>query len=797
MPTTESNPDGSAPVKLELDSSEEACGEVGVQISKPVEYDVIMAEIGNSEDTNQEIRDESALVKLELDSSGEGHQEISVRNLHPDGSDFRMAEVGISVEKNNGTDLKNPSCPNGLDSNVDEAQLENGSRSRSDCGGVEFVVLGVSMVEEMEKVSLVGDYGGISVVADMANGKEGDGLATTVKLKEGVKPMEDGNGVSGDTLADIGVKVVSHGIEKSATESVVAESNKDERDNDVSESNDCSKSSSSSSEEEDETDVDVDDSDDDSDHKDEEKMEIGEMEEGEIRDLDREVMGSSSGDEEEGMVAKGPIKSKSELEVLPPVPPVDVVLEPHHQILPVGVILAMMGTKVIVEGVEKHNPLNEGSILWVTETRSPLGLIDEIFGPVKNPYYIVRYNSEEDIPDGIREGTAVSFVAEFANHVLNDKTLYKKGYDASGDNDEEISDEAEFSDDEKEAEYRKMQRMAKRGKGDQKQGNREFDGLKKFQNKGKFRNNVQASSPSPVSLGPAGPHDSGMKSQEFNGRKKFQGKGKFRNNVHAPVPPSPVSLGPAGPMGGGLQSAPSQGPPLPGTFGCGGCGCSHSAEQVGDGSLPMPYMAQPVGFHGGAPHHMFLQSNAVWSNGIPLPQQHMGLANGFPMNGMPQQQQQHMGLVNGLPMNAVPHQQQPDQFHQQHQHQMFMGYPNGMPCQPQFNPGQMPPPTMAPPFGNLGVGAMPTPLVGGPGLGCFNQMPFGMNGSQNIHPCSGMGEQGLGDSSMGQLPPSGHGGVSAPQQFSLGMASNRERRQYPRGGRGKFFGGRSYQQTKQ
>ncbi|KAH7537115.1 hypothetical protein FEM48_Zijuj03G0057600 [Ziziphus jujuba var. spinosa] len=123
-------------------------------------------------------------------------------------------------------------------------------------------------------------------------------------------------------------------------------------------------------------------------------------------------------------------------EVLPLVPPVDVTLLPHHQMIPVGSVLSIVGTQVIVEGVEKHNPLNDGSILWITDSRTPLGLVDEIFGPVKNPYYVVRYNSESEVPSGIRGGTSISFVPEFASHVLNSKDITRRD-DASGANDEE------------------------------------------------------------------------------------------------------------------------------------------------------------------------------------------------------------------------------------------------------------------------------------------------------------------------------------------------------------------------
>lgn len=182
----------------------------------------------------------------------------------------------------------------------------------------------------------------------------------------------------------------------------------------------------------------------------------GELEEGEVRELDAHEFDFLSDEEEEG--PKGPIRSKHELEDLPPVPKIDVSLQPHHQMLPVGVILSVMMNRVIVEGSVRHNPLNEGSILWVAGTRSQLGLVDEIFGPVKNPFYVVRYNNEQEVPAGVEVGTSVSFVAEFASQILNDKDLYRKGYDASGDNDEELDNDFDFSDDEKEAEFRRSLR---------------------------------------------------------------------------------------------------------------------------------------------------------------------------------------------------------------------------------------------------------------------------------------------------------------------------------------------------
>lgn len=133
------------------------------------------------------------------------------------------------------------------------------------------------------------------------------------------------------------------------------------------------------------------------------------------------------------------------------------------------IIYQVLGNQVIVEGSEKHTPLDDSSILWITKTRLPLGRVDEIFGPVENPYYIVRYNSESDIPSDIPSGTLIGFVPEFVKYVLESEAR-QKGYDASGPHDEEVTEELEFSDDEKEAEYRRTLKMSKRGNSNQDPG---------------------------------------------------------------------------------------------------------------------------------------------------------------------------------------------------------------------------------------------------------------------------------------------------------------------------------------
>ncbi|KAF4360045.1 hypothetical protein F8388_021342 [Cannabis sativa] len=303
-----------------------------------------------------------------------------------------------------------------------------------------------SLIEEvMGKVTLVG-------------GSENSGMdENAVKSKtvsDDIKSeTKDGNGMEGKIMSD-----------------------KDESESSQSEGETASSSSSSSG---------CSSSDDDSSDNDVEKEEVKEKE------------------EKENMKVKA--ESKFNV-VLPSVPPVNATLEPHHQMLPVGVVLSIIGTQVIVEGIEKHSPLNDGSILWITESRSPLGMVDEIFGPVKNPYYVVRYNSESEVPAGVQAGSLISFVPEFVSHVLNNKDVYKKGYDASGANDEEVYDEAEFSDDEKEAEFKRLQKVSKRGMNDQKPMNNKNDKRKVKNRAEPWKNSKHSSPQAPTDVGHVPPN---------------------------------------------------------------------------------------------------------------------------------------------------------------------------------------------------------------------------------------------------------------------------------------------------
>ncbi|GMG98611.1 hypothetical protein Nepgr_000451 [Nepenthes gracilis] len=322
-----------------------------------------------------------------------------------------------------------------------------------------------------------------------------------------------------------------------------------------------------------------------------------------------EFLDENDGDEDddgEGVEMKGPIRSKNELKVLPPVPPVNITLQPSHQLLPVGTVSSIIGAQVIVEGLEKHNPLNEGSILWMTESRLPLGIVDEIFGPVKNPYYVVRYNSESEVPCELQQGTSISFVSEFVDHVLNDKNLYQKGYDASGKNDEELSDEVEFSDDEKEAEYRRMMKMTKRENNEQRSGSRKKN-RKNLKNRDKTITNAQPSvSPALVDSGTSQPSltqpHAGAAPSTFMNYSNHASPSGFRPVFHA-------------------------GPP---------------------GVSSFPQLTQTVG----------IPSSAVWTHGIPCQLPNAVFPYGSVMNGVPWLHQNHLQAFQTPPANMAPFQRQ-------------------------------------------------------------------------------------------------------------------------------------------
>ncbi|MED6135009.1 hypothetical protein PIB30_042263 [Stylosanthes scabra] len=482
-----------------------------------------------------------------------------------------------------------------------------------------------------------------------------------------------------------------------------------------------------------------------------------EPEEGEIIESDRD---DDDDEEEEGLLRSN--RSKNELEIVPVVNPVNVTLRPHHQMLPVGVVVSIFGAKVLVEGVESHQPLNGGSILWISERRTPLGLIDEILGPVKQPYYVVRYNSEDQVPEGIYHGALISFVPEFATVVLNSNAdLFEKGYDASGENDQE------FSDDEKEAEYMSKLRMAKRGSSDQ--------NVERRRKKGKRSPPEEPLLPTPAfPVAPAAPLYGDGQHSTFTGNPQ----GQF-----APTAPlldhgqhSPFSghtqgpFVPAAPLHdhgftGNAQGLLAPTPPLH----------DHGQHLTFSGHTQGPFVpAAPLHDHAQGPYGAttvvppFTPANAnppigIWTNAATIPQpQPAALPIGFPTNDIP-----------WFPPNSQIPQQWPLQ---------------AVPFQQQLNPNQVLPPPPATMFPGAQPNILAQQAMYPQGAWGQNQMPFGLNMNSSFpqiqHPPIYSGLQG--SSSNGFQPQTNHSLGSnsipfnhhAPHQFHPGSSADRGRRPF-------------------
>jgi len=209
-----------------------------------------------------------------------------------------------------------------------------------------------------------------------------------------------------------------------------------------------------------------------------------------------------------------PPRTKNEIAanaVPPPPPPLQVGQE--EALVAVGDVISVVGDVVVVQSLPGNEPLDEESVLCL-ETRQGMGAIEEVFGPVAAPLYAFRVptarsedsapsvsgiendevNEKDDDVDSVEKTTKSKdsnqpmdsrdipskvgrtsegkldvkvgmrvFAVVGRSRVLKTKGLYSKGYDNSGQNDEEVPDDEEFSDDELEAEAKKKRKQKKRG----------------------------------------------------------------------------------------------------------------------------------------------------------------------------------------------------------------------------------------------------------------------------------------------------------------------------------------------
>lgn len=147
------------------------------------------------------------------------------------------------------------------------------------------------------------------------------------------------------------------------------------------------------------------------------------------------------------------------------VPKPDVVVTQDMKITYLGMVDRVVDNLLLIKAITpgEYQVLEYGSVLC-TENREVVGAVADTIGRVQEPIYSVAFTNAKEIEDaGFEYGTKIYYVDNHSSFVFTQPLKNMKGTDASNIHDEEAGeDEIEFSDDEKEAEYKRMKKLAKR-----------------------------------------------------------------------------------------------------------------------------------------------------------------------------------------------------------------------------------------------------------------------------------------------------------------------------------------------
>ncbi|KAL7946126.1 Gar1/Naf1 RNA binding region domain-containing protein [Trichoderma barbatum] len=189
-----------------------------------------------------------------------------------------------------------------------------------------------------------------------------------------------------------------------------------------------------------------------------------------IEETARLLMETEGGSDDEGDRGKasgsGYVRTKNELPE-EAIPKPDVTITPEMAIEELGVIEHIVENIMLIKAFTpgEYQVLDSGSVLCNAE-RVVIGVIAETIGKVLQPMYTVMFNTAEEVKEfGLEVGTKIFYPVDHASYVFTEPLKNLKGSDASNLHDEEIADEElEFSDDEKEAEYKRSLKQKKKDK---------------------------------------------------------------------------------------------------------------------------------------------------------------------------------------------------------------------------------------------------------------------------------------------------------------------------------------------
>ncbi|XP_075980190.1 uncharacterized protein LOC142979247 [Anticarsia gemmatalis] len=199
----------------------------------------------------------------------------------------------------------------------------------------------------------------------------------------------------------------------------------------------------------------------------------------------------SSGDELEAGSRNAkpePPKVTGELSLddLPPIEDLAISL-PAQDTTKIGTIASVVDRLVIVRALPETPAVDLDSILFLDNGSKALGRVFDVFGPVTEPHYCVRFNSAEHVRErGAAPGQDV-FIAprsQHTNYVFLSELMKIKGSDASWLNDvEPPPHQVDFSDDEEErkaARIKKEQRSHSRQHDEQSEDGETSKNVRKF-----------------------------------------------------------------------------------------------------------------------------------------------------------------------------------------------------------------------------------------------------------------------------------------------------------------------------
>ena len=190
-----------------------------------------------------------------------------------------------------------------------------------------------------------------------------------------------------------------------------------------------------------------------------------------VEETARLLMEIEGGSEDEGDKSGKPsgsaqVRTKNEVpeEV---VPKPDVTITPEMKIEELGSVEHMVENIAVIKAITpgEYQVLDTGSVLCNAD-RVVIGAVAETIGKVLQPMYTVRFTSAGDMEQlGLEIGSKVFYPVDHATYVFTEPLKSVRGSDASNLHDEEVgNDEMEFSDDEKEAEYKRSIKQKKKDK---------------------------------------------------------------------------------------------------------------------------------------------------------------------------------------------------------------------------------------------------------------------------------------------------------------------------------------------